>query len=84
MFIKCFAVIDVLKSSQPISRGCLAVDLAKQLVEPKFTDWSLVCEGEEIPCHRFMLGSRSPVFRAMFEQDGCLESKTCQTQIKVH
>ena len=66
------------------ARGGLATDLAKQLGNPSFTDWTLVCEGEEIPCHKFMLGSRSPVFQAMFEQDGFQENQTCQTQIKVN
>ena len=71
------------QSAQKAS-GSLGTDLAKQLAEPSFADWTLVCEGKEIPCHRFMLGSRSPVFKVMFEQDGFLESKTHQTQIKVH
>ena len=64
--------------------GSLAKDLAVQLADPSFTDWTLTCENERIPCHRFMLGSRSPVFKAMLEQNGFKESKTCETQIKVH
>ena len=67
-----------------LSRGSLAKDLSVQLADPSFSDWTLICEGERIPCHRFMLGSRSPVFKTMFEQDGFKESKTCETQIKVH
>ena len=69
---------------EQFSSGSLAKDLAIQLADPSFTDWTLICESEKIPCHRFMLGSRSPVFKTMFEQDGFKESKTCETQIKVH
>ena len=63
--------------------GSLAKDLAIQLADPSFTDWTLICEDEKIPCHRVILGSRSSVFKVMFEQAGFNESKTLQTQIKV-
>ena len=75
--------LDGNEALQRMFRGDLVTDLAKQLADPSFTDWTLVCENEEIPCHRFMLGSRSPVFKVMFEQAGFTENKTCQTQIKV-
>ena len=89
LIIFCRLKIDMLRwerqqQVEHLSRGSLAKDLAIQLADPSFTDWTLICEGEMIPCHRFMLGSRSPVFKAMFEQDGFKESKTCETQIKVH
>ena len=71
------------RQTKLITRGNLSKDLAKQLEDPSFSDWTLVCKGEKIPCHRFMLASRSPVFKVMFEQEGFLESKTHQTQIKV-
>ena len=67
-----------------VSEGGLSKDLAKQLFNPSFADWTLVCEGEQIPCHRVLLGSRSPVFSVMFEQDGFTENKTRQTIIKVN
>ena len=64
--------------------GSLAKDLAVQLADPSFYDWTLICEDERIPCHRVILGSRSPVFKVMFEQDGFKENKDRETQIKVH
>ena len=63
--------------------GSLAKDLAIQLADPSFTDWTLICEDEKILCHRVILGSRSSVFKVMFEQAGFNESKTLQTHIKV-
>ena len=89
LIIICNLEIDLIRSKalQQVERACrgsIAKDLAVQLADPSFTDWTLICEDERIPCHRFMLGSRSPVFKAMFEQDGFKESKTCETQIKVH
>ena len=64
--------------------GGLAKDLALQLADPSFNDWTLICEDERIPCHRVILGSRSPVFKVMFEQDGFKENKKCETEIKVY
>ena len=60
----------------------LVEDLEKQLSDLNFTDWTLVCEDQKIPCHRFLLGARSPVFRRMFEQTGFTENKTCQTEME--
>lgn len=33
------------------------------------SDYSLKCQGEEFPCHKFILASRSDVWRAMFSHD---------------
>ena len=63
--------------------GSLGKDLSEHWANPTFTDWTLICEDVEIPCHRFMLGSRSPVFQKMFEQNGFDEIKTHQTKIQV-
>ena len=65
-----------------LKQGSLAQDLEKQLPRLKFTDWNLVCEDQKIPCHRFLLGARSPVFQRMFEQTGFTENKASQTEIK--
>ena len=65
------------------TEGSLAKDLANQLDNLAFTDWNLMCQDVEIPCHKFILGSRSPVFQRMFKQTGLEESKTNQTEIKV-
>ena len=35
--------------------------------QPDFADWKLVCKGKMIPCHRFILASKSPVFKRIFE-----------------
>ena len=52
LIIICVAKIAVVKSQMKsqIQTTCsksLGTDLAKQLADPKFTDWTLVCEGEE-------------------------------------
>ena len=72
------------QNDKRVLEGGLSKDLAKQLFNPSFADWTLICEGEQIPCHRVLLGSRSPVFSVMFEQDGFTENKTRQTIIKVN
>ncbi len=43
-------------------------DLRREKDDPAFTDEVLVCQGEEIPCHRVFLGASSDVFRKMFLQ----------------
>ena len=35
----------------------------------KLSDVKLVCDGQEFPCHKFMLSARSQVFQAMFSSD---------------
>ena len=80
-------VIDLDKTSQtvqPILNGSSPVckGLAKQLLEPSFTDWTLICEGEKILCHRVLLASQSPVFNRMFKS-GFRETVTSQTKIVV-
>ncbi len=32
-------------------------------------DMELVCDGQSFPCHKFVMGARSNVFRAMFSHD---------------
>ncbi len=32
-------------------------------------DMELVCSGQSFPCHKFVMGARSDVFRAMFSHD---------------
>jgi hypothetical protein len=38
-------------------------------VEPDSGDVNLLCRGKKIPCHKFLLVSQSPVFKAMFGTD---------------
>ena len=89
LIVTCNMVFDLDKTQMdqqvnPIfnGKGPVCKALAKQLLEPRFTDWKFVCEGEEIPCHRVLLASQSPVFRRMFES-GFKENNTSQTIIKV-
>ena len=44
--------------------GLLFEDLSKAFNQNEiaFTDWTLVCQGKEVPCHRFLLAARSKVF----------------------
>ena len=72
------AVLDLKQKSDCSS---LVNDMDKLMINPSFSDWTLNCGGEEIECHRSILGARSPVFETMFEQTGFQESSTHQTQI---
>ena len=57
------------KALQPVqSVSELARDFSKVLADPIFSDWSLICDGKEIRCHRIFLGSRSGYFRRMFDE----------------
>jgi hypothetical protein len=46
-------------------------DLSLQFAEQtlSFTDTVLVCGNKELMVHRFMLATRSPVFKAMFSHE---------------
>ena len=66
----------------PAGFGSLVDELEKQLHEPTYPDWNLLCDGETIPCHRFLLGARSNVFNRMFDQTGFIENQTQQTVVK--
>ena len=84
--ITCSLVLDVSRNQMgkpvnTVSKAGIRHALAKQLLEPSFTDWTLICEGEELACHRVLLASQSPVFERMFQQSGFQESKTCKTEI---
>jgi speckle-type POZ protein len=52
----------------------MARQLGEQFKDPQFTDFTVKCidtsskQDKEIKCHRFMLYSRSPVFRAMLQE----------------
>jgi len=47
----------------------LSNDMKKILETKLFTDCTIICGNEEIPCHRNILSSRSPVFETMFSSD---------------
>ena len=84
--ITCSLVLDVClnqmgKPVNSVAKAGIRHALAKQLLEPSFTDWTLISEKEELPCHRVLLASQSPVFDRMFQQSGFQENKTCKTEI---
>ena len=85
IIIKCELSIgldeDLLKPNLETAGRNLKQDMEKLMFNPSFPDWTLICGGEEIKCHRSILGARSSVFETMFEQTGFQESKTNQTQI---
>jgi len=56
------------------SGGCLE-DLKKEKDDPAFADGLLLCQGQEIPCHKVLLAARSDVFRKMFLQTEFVEGK---------
>ena len=45
----------------------LMSDFEKSFLDPQFSDFVLLCQGEEVQVHKFVLSSRSPVFAAMFQ-----------------
>ena len=66
-----------------VTEECLEKDVKtafnQGLVE---TDMVLISDsGEEIPCHKFILCSRSSVFKAMFDMKDSLEATTCRISI---
>jgi len=55
-------------------------DIGNLLMDTKTSDIVLVCQGEEIKAHRFILCARSPVFSAML-QNNMLESVNREVKI---
>ena len=65
--------------NEAIVTGKFVEDFRKEMNDPEFADAVLVCTGEEILCHRFVLAGRSDVFKKMF-QDNFLEGDmNCHT-----
>jgi hypothetical protein len=50
----------------------LSVQFSEQTLS--FTDTALVCDNKELMVHRFMLATRSPVFKAMFSHEESSEN----------
>lgn len=61
------------RGSEEIVRNFLRLDSADG-------DVKLISEGREIPCHKFLLITQSPVFRAMFDMNS-MENKTNTVKI---
>jgi hypothetical protein len=51
-------------------------DLETELKEPSFADWTLICQGKKVPCHRFLLAARSRSFKAFFKKSSAEETVT--------
>jgi len=73
--------------SKPSTKVCLeklSLDLSKLLEDQQFSDITIVCQdgGNEIkiPAHKTILGSRSPVFNAMFNTN-MTETQTREVNI---
>merc|ERR1712192_106445 len=49
-------------------------------IKPADGEVKLVSEGREIPCHKFLLMTQSPVFKAMFEMNS-MEKETNTVKI---
>ena len=77
----CLLVPVIEEESKPIDTT-LKHDMSKAFHENlEHTDVTLIsATGQEIPCHKFILGARSPVFKAMFNFNG---SSTATGQIEI-
>lgn len=64
------------KNEKWFSYGGIFSDLEKEFKNPKMSDFTLVCEGERLSCHRLILGARSPVFAQMFSNSAFKENQT--------
>ena len=58
----------------------LASDIGNLLMDPNTSDIEMVCQGEKIKAHKFILTARSPVFSAML-QSNMLESINSKIKI---
>ena len=59
----------------------LSVDLENALTHKEFCDVQVKCGDKTFDCHQFMLSARSPVFRAMFQND-MAEKKSKKVDVK--
>jgi len=59
----------------------VGMDLYNSYELQEFTDFEIVCQDRSIPCHKVVLASRSPVFRAMLLND-MEESSSSKVQPK--
>jgi len=59
----------------------VGLDLFHSFEQQEFTDFEIVCEDRNIKCHKVVLASRSPVFRAMLLND-MEESSSSKVQPK--
>ena len=60
----------------------LGDNLERGLPTAQFSDVTLVCDGRRFDAHKFILSSRSDVFKAMFSHEGTTESTSNEVVIK--
>ncbi len=53
--------------------GFLKSDLAKEKDDPSFSDATLICQGQKIKIHKFMLAARDDVFKTMLASQDFIE-----------
>jgi len=63
------------------SVSCLSEDLKTLLIGSNFSDVTLSVSGQKVAANKCILAARSPVFRAMFEND-CVEAKSGSVNIE--
>jgi hypothetical protein len=51
----------------------LKSDLAKEKDDPSFSDATLICQGQKIKIHKFMLAARDDVFKTMLASQDFIE-----------
>ncbi|XP_005188862.2 speckle-type POZ protein-like [Musca domestica] len=87
LFLRCelTLMIDAIHSSPweglKIAGSALHERMAKLLDSGKFSDVTLVVQGEELYAHKAILSLRSSVFSAMFEHETMTENETNQILI---
>ena len=54
-------------NSCPSMVPTLAHEVQKLCFNPEFSDIKIICDGQEFPCHKFVLCLRSDIFKAMLE-----------------
>ena len=83
--VECSLVIqltdDFIMTNQNLDCKSLADDMQKLMLDSSSSDWTLICEGEEIFSHQIILGSRSLVFKKMLVEMAPKESCTYKSQI---
>jgi len=77
-------LLPMSKLSTKVCLEKLSLDCSKLLEDGQFSDITIVCQEEEnevkIPAHKCILGSRSPVFNAMFNHN-MTEAQTKEVKI---
>ena len=52
-----------------LTEPSLVTTMQKLCLNEELSDFKIICDGQEFPCHKLILSSRSDVFKAMFHSD---------------